>query len=55
PTDVATRGRFVYALSRQDNAINLFNRRLSHVGPEDEDGSHLTFQQAWRNGQDGIR
>lgn len=54
PTDTIVRGRFVYVLSRQDGAVNLFERRLSHVGPEDEDGGHLSFRQAWRNGEGGI-
>ena len=54
PTDVATRGRFVYVLSRETGAVSLFERRLGHIGPEDEDGSHLTFQQTWRNGQGGV-
>lgn len=54
PADVISRGKHVYALSRQDGAINLFERRLSQIGLDEEDGGHLVFNQAWRNGQNGI-
>ncbi len=54
PADVVSRGRFVYVLSKVDSAINLFERRLLSVGPDDEDGGHLTFIASWRNGRAGV-
>ena len=54
PADTLVRGRFVYVLSKVDSAVSLFERRLGHVGPEDEDGGHLTFVRSWRNGANGI-
>lgn len=54
PDDVVTRGRYVYVLSKVDAAITLFERRLINVGPEDEDGGHLSWRKSWRNGEDGI-
>lgn len=54
PADVATRGAYVYVLSKVDSAVTLFERRLNNVGPEDEDGGHLSHVQSWRNGQGGI-
>lgn len=54
PADVATRGSFVYVLSKQDSAINLFKRQLSNTGVDEDDGRHLTFVRSWRNGQGGV-
>lgn len=52
--DVVTRGKYVYVLSKIDAAITLFERRLITVGPDDEDGGHLTWKNSWRDGQAGI-
>ncbi len=54
PADLATRGSFVYVLSKVDSAVTLFTRRLTNIGPEDEDGGHLSYQATWRNGQNGV-
>ncbi|MCX7557222.1 beta-propeller fold lactonase family protein [Xanthomonadaceae bacterium JHOS43] len=54
PTDVVVRGRHVYSISLADAAITMFERRSAQVGPEDEDGRHLTFKKVWRNGEGGI-
>lgn len=54
PADVATRGRFVYVLSKVDSAITLFERSVSSLDPDSENGGHLKFRAAWRNGQGGV-
>lgn len=54
PDDVVSRGGFVYVLSKEDSSVTLFKRRLSNVGAQDNDGGHLTFVQAWSNGQGTI-
>ncbi|HET9049418.1 MAG TPA: beta-propeller fold lactonase family protein [Chiayiivirga sp.] len=54
PADVVSRGDLVYVLSKQDESINLFRRRLSNVGVQDDDGGHLSFVARWTNGEGGI-
>lgn len=54
PADVLSLGEFVYVLSKQDESVNLFKRRLSNVGVQDDDGGHLSFVARWTNGAGGI-
>ena len=54
PADVVSRDGYVYVLSKQDESINLYQRNLSNLGMDDENGGHLTFVARWTNGEGGI-